>query len=434
MKSRLIERILVVTMLVISIGGIAVLGIWRALGGTPSLDAVRSLAREQRFAQAQDLLDRYLRVHPESVRARLLMAELTTEATNSHPKIALEQLQKIQPDTQKQAALVKFLEGKAQFHLGRYDLSETSWRESLRLDPIVPEAGWALVDLLDKEGRAEEAHRLGMKLHEIETDPVDRVRILLEMCRLDIEVPDPVSQVELFEPLVRQHPEHLPLNIMLGLALTRVNRSEEGLKILEEALKRDPRSPDAWDARLSGLYLASEPDKLVQEFSQLPKELAADPRFAKHQGVIAQNSRDWAQAVRAYSRAFEFEPFNWGVCYRLCFVLRQAGETAEFERVNRLHENYKAAYKEMRGSYFKRFEPDEASSFPGEDFNQQRGAYYETLTIKSLGLSPHLELYQRLADLREKMGRIDEARAWHRLVLRDSPNNVLSLAALERLK
>ena len=301
MKSRLIERILVVTMLVISIGGIAVLGIWRALGGTPSLDAVRSLAREQRFAQAQDLLDRYLRVHPESVRARLLMAELTTEATNSHPKIALEQLQKIQPDTQKQAALVKFLEGKAQFHLGRYDLSETSWRESLRLDPIVPEAGWALVDLLDKEGRAEEAHRLGMKLHEIETDPVDRVRILLEMCRLDIEVPDPVSQVELFEPLVRQHPEHLPLNIMLGLALTRVNRSEEGLKILEEALKRDPRSPDAWDARLSGLYLASEPDKLFQEFSQLPKELAADPRFAKHQGVIAQNSRDWAQAVRAYS-------------------------------------------------------------------------------------------------------------------------------------
>ena len=152
MKSRLLERILVVSMLVISMGGIAVLGIWRALGGTPSLDVVRSLAREQRFAQAQDLLDRYLRVHPESVRARLLMAELTTEATNSHPTVALEHLQKIQPETQKQAALVKFLEGKARFQLGRYDQSETSWRESLRLDPIVPEAGWALVDLLDKEG------------------------------------------------------------------------------------------------------------------------------------------------------------------------------------------------------------------------------------------------------------------------------------------
>ena len=143
MKSRLLERILVVSMLVIAIGGIAVLSVWHALGGTPSLDAVRSLAREQRFAQAQELLDRYLRVHPDSVRAQLLMAELTTEVTNCHPKIALEHLHKIQPETQQQAALVKFLEGKAQFQLGRYDQSETSWRESLRLDPIVPEAGWA---------------------------------------------------------------------------------------------------------------------------------------------------------------------------------------------------------------------------------------------------------------------------------------------------
>jgi tetratricopeptide (TPR) repeat protein len=254
------------------------------------------------------------------------------------------------------------------------------------------------------------------------------------MSRLDIETPDPLSQVELFEPLVRQHPEHLALNLMLGLALTRVNRSEEGLKLLEEALRHNPNSSEAWDARLSGLYLASEADKLFQEFTRLPKEIAAEPRFAKHQGIIAQNARNWTQAVNAYSRAFKFEPYNWSVCYRLRFVLRQAGEIVEFERINRLYEAYRVAYREMRGSYFERFEPREASSFPGDDFNQQRGAYYETLSIKSLGLSPHPELYQRLADLREKMGRIDEARAWHRLVLRDSANNVLSLAALERLK
>jgi hypothetical protein len=56
------------------------------------------------------------------------------------------------------------------------------------------------------------------------------------------------------------------------------------------------------------------------------------------------------------------------------------------------------------------------------------------LQIKTLGLEPHPELYQRLASLRERMGRYDEARAWHRLVLRDSPGNALSLAALERLR
>jgi len=434
MKSRLRERILIVAMLAISIGGIAALGIWRALKNAPSFDAVLALAREQRFEQAQALLDRYLRVHPENARAQLLMAGITTEATNSHPEVALKHLRAIRPDSPKQAALVRFLEGKAYYHLGRYDQSEASWRESLRLDPIVPESGWALVDLLDKEGRAEEAHRLGMRLHAIETDPRDRVRILLEMARIDVETPDPLSQVHLFEPLVKEHPEHLPLNLMLGVALIRINRTDEGLKLLEVALRCHPGSAEAWDAWLTGLYLASEADKLVQEFARLPKEIAVDPRFAKHQAVIAQITRDWPLAVRAYTRAFAFEPFNWGVCYRLRFALRQAGESAEFERIDRIYETYKAAYKEMRGSYYERFEPKEASSFKGDDFNQGRGAYYETLSIQSLGRTPHPELYQRLADLREKMGRFDEARAWHRLVLRDAPDNVMSLAALERLK
>ena len=49
--------------------------------------------------------------------------------------------------------MIKFLEGKAHYQQGRYDLAEDCWTEALRLDPIVPEAGWALVDLLDKEGR-----------------------------------------------------------------------------------------------------------------------------------------------------------------------------------------------------------------------------------------------------------------------------------------
>ena len=66
MKNRLPEWILIVTMLVISIGGIAMLGMWRALGRAPSLDAVRALAREQRFGQAQALLHRYLQLIPRT--------------------------------------------------------------------------------------------------------------------------------------------------------------------------------------------------------------------------------------------------------------------------------------------------------------------------------------------------------------------------------
>ena len=94
----------------------------------------------------------------------MLMAQLTTEPANAQPAIALKHLRAIQTTTVRQAAKIKFLEGKGQYQQGRYDLAEECWTKALSLDPMVPEAGWALVDLLDKEGRQEEAHRLGYAL------------------------------------------------------------------------------------------------------------------------------------------------------------------------------------------------------------------------------------------------------------------------------
>jgi hypothetical protein len=88
----------------------------------------------------------------------------------------------------------------------------------------------------------------------------------------------------------------------------------------------------------------------------------------------------------------------------------------------------------MRGPYFDRIDPNAALPVSGGEITRQLGAYHQARSIKTLGLLPSPELYQRMADLCEHMGRFDEARAWHRLVLRDSADNALSLAALERLK
>lgn len=434
MKARNRNVILIVTAAAIAGAGIWALGIRRALGRPPGLSEILVLARDHQFERAFVLVQNYLRAHPHDQKAHLLLAQLATEPPNVRPELALEQLRLIRPNSVKQAALIKFFEGKAHFQRGRYDLAETNWTLALKVDPIVPEAGWALVDLLDKESRTEEAHRLGMKLFEVEPDPRDRVRILLEMSRLDIEAPDPLSQVPLFEPIVQKHPENLPLSITLGLALTRVNRSDDGLKILHEAVCRHPDAPAAWDAWFTGLYNAADAEKLAAEFARLPQELKADPRFAKHEGMIAQNAKDWPRAVRAYRRAFEHEPFNQGVCYRYRFVLRQAGQTAEYDRIDQFYKTYQSAYRQMRRSYYGKDQTGSGQLAETKDASDTRGVYYEVLEVKTLGLRPHPEIYQRLADLREKMGRYDEAKAWHRLVLRDLPGNALSLAALKRLQ
>ena len=167
--------------------------------------------------------------------------------------------------------------------------------------------------------------------------------------------------------------------------------------MLRDALQRHPESAEAWDGWLTGLDEGHQPDLLKREFAHLPQSLAADPRFAKHEGSVAQAARDWPRAVKAYRRAYAFEPFNGVVLYRLVTALRAAGETAEFHRVDRVAYGLPDAFKQMRP------------------------VYVEAFAIKTLGLEPRTELYHRLAALREQMGRFDEARAWHRLVLRDVP-------------
>jgi tetratricopeptide (TPR) repeat protein len=383
---------------------------WRAFHAPPDLGEICALARQGQFNRAQELTTRYLRAFPTDNRAHLLMAQFAMDRPDAQPQVALDHLERIKAATVREAAVVRFSLGKAHYQRKRYDLAETCWNEALEIDLTVPEAGWALIDLLDFEVRPEEAHRLGMRLFAIEPDRRDRVRLLLEMSRLDIDKVAPGSVVQVFGPVWRQHPEYLPLALAVGLALIHNSQTAEGLGVLRDALERHPDSPDAWDGWLTGLDAGYQPDLLSREFARLPKALAALPRFARHEGNAAQTAGDWSRAVAAYRRACTFEPFNRIELYRLRMALRAVGETAELERVDRLLSVHQSALEQLRP------------------------VYAEAFDTKTLGLEPHTALYHRLAGLREQLGRLDEARAWHRLVLSDVADDTESLAAVARLK
>jgi tetratricopeptide (TPR) repeat protein len=230
------------------------------------------------------------------------------------------------------------------------------------------------------------------------------------MSRLDTDRVAPGSLVKTFLPVWREHPSHLPLALSVGLALVHDGRPDEGIDVLRDALRRFPGSAEAWDAWLTALEDSYRPELLKEEFDRVPTTLANDHRFARHEGDVAQQTRDWPRAVNAYRRAHEFEPFNAVVLYRFWTALRAVGATDEFRRVDRLLVEYRSA------------------------FQQLRPVYVEARAIRTLGLEPRPELYHRLAGLRERMGRFDEARAWHSLVLRDAPNDAQSLTALARLQ
>jgi tetratricopeptide (TPR) repeat protein len=327
-------------------GAGALLGL-RDLQAPPDKDTIGALARVGEFDRAQKLMARYLQTFPGDDHAHLMMAQFAMDRPDAQPQVALDHLGRIRTSTSKEAALVRFSVGKAHYQQKRYDLAETCWREALELDPTVPEAGWALVDLLDFEMRAEEAHRLGMRLFEVEPDPRDRVRLLLGMSRLDVDRIAPGSVVQVFEPVWRKYPAYLPLALAVGLALIHNSECAEGIEVLRDALERHPDSAQAWDAWFIGLAEGYQPDRLAQEYARLPKGLAGDPRFAKHEGTVAQGAGDWTRAVKAHRRAYAFEPFNGVVLYRLRTALLAAGKTAELHRADKLLTIYRNAREKL---------------------------------------------------------------------------------------
>ena len=122
-----------------------------------------------------------------------------------------------------------------------------------RARPNRSRGGLGIVDLLDFELRAEEAHRLGMRLFEVEPDPRDRARLLLEMSRLDIDRIAPGSVVQFFEPVWRQHPEHLGLALAAAGETGELRRADGSLTDYRNALEKlRPVYVQAQTSRRSG--------------------------------------------------------------------------------------------------------------------------------------------------------------------------------------
>jgi tetratricopeptide (TPR) repeat protein len=375
-------------------------GGWALVRPRPVLDRDRfdALVARRRFASAEELLRAHLARAARDPQASYLLAELLLERPSTAEGIdepgareALALLANARPAGPREAALVKTYEGKAHYKLARWTACEAAMIEARRLDPAVPEAGWILLDLYYLEGRPREAARLGLELHRIEPDPRDRARLLLELVRQDAQPPDAASIVEQVEPVVAAEPDALRPQLALGAALIRNSKIDPGLDVLRRAHAAHPDDADAWEALLTGLDDAGQPEVVGEWLGKLPAAMRDDPRFARHLGRAAQDRADWPEAIRQYRRAREFDPADPMLVYRLSRALRFARQAAEADAMAKAHDAYKAALPELKPLY------NEADATP------------------TLGVEPHPDLVARLADLRERMLRPEEARAWRTL-------------------
>ena len=160
---------------------------------------------------------------------------------------------------------------------------------------------------------------------------------------------------------------------------------------------------------LLGLDEAGKFDELASEMNRVPPAMASNPRFDRYRGTVAQDRQNWLVAAEQFERAWRRDPSDFRVLYRLSRVLRVAGRLSE---ANLMDQRVRAAQDAK---------------------DQILPLYEEANAVRTLGTAPHPDLYRRLADLREQMGRYDEAVAWHRMILEYQPDDKQSGDAIARL-
>jgi tetratricopeptide (TPR) repeat protein len=403
----------------VGVGG-AACAAWAILRGRPSLEDAIALAEAGRLDEAEARLNAYLARDRQNGEANLLMAQIalrqpdpdvqqSQRRPSARAQVALDHLGRIHPANASIAVTLELGRGRALDRLLRLDEAEAAWLEALRINPRAPEAGWNLLNLYYLQWREEEARGLVLRLYEIEPDPHDRVLLLMELLKTDARPPAPGSIERLFEPVVRYSPREFHTAMALGLAQSRAGKVDEGIGQLRRVVQSHADRLEAWDCLLTALDETGQVDAMNDTLGEVPAAVSESPRLLKHRARVAQARIEWKQAAELYRRAQTAEGYNRIVEYRLSRVLRHLGETAEAERIEQRLRGRDVAIQEIRPLY------DQITATP------------------DLGTVPHTELYQRIADVRERMRLPEEARAWHQLVLRDDPKNELSRAALKRL-
>jgi tetratricopeptide (TPR) repeat protein len=268
---------------------VALLGVTVAAAGPPPEDATAALARAVQLHQAGDL-EGAITAYRESLRLGP-----TAEAGSNL--------------------------GAALAALGRYQEAIEAYRGALALAPLDGRIRYNLALAYYKSADLPRAAEELEALHAKQPGDV-RATLLLADCRLQLG--EPAAVEALLRPLAATRPDDRAVAYMLGMALVRNGKVQEGQRLVETLLK-DGDSAEAQYLVGSAAFMAGDYPQAVERFSSALQKNAKLPSLRSYYGRALLFTGDADGAERAFREALVESPNDYEANHYLASLLATRG-------------------------------------------------------------------------------------------------------------
>lgn len=209
--------------------------------------------------------------------------------------------------------------------LGRYDEAIAEYQKAEKLVPGDPRIGVNLALAYEKSGRIEEARA---KLEQLHAGQPNEAQITMLLADCDLRLGENARVIGLLQPLEARNPQDLGVAYMLGTALIRDKRVDEGQRLADIILKNG----DSAESRFllgSQMFAAGDYPSAVKQFASA---IALNPNLPELQAYYGQSllfTGDADGAAAAFRNELANDPNNFAANLGLAQILTERERYSE---------------------------------------------------------------------------------------------------------
>ncbi|HEX4809619.1 MAG TPA: tetratricopeptide repeat protein [Bryobacteraceae bacterium] len=285
--------------------------------------------------------------------------------------------------------------GAALAGLGRFSEAVTEYKTALKQSPSLSGLSLNLALAYYKMGRIGDAQAELVKVH-AETPTNSQATLLLADCYLRMGRNQNV--VTLLQPVQHDHPDDLAIAYLLGTALIRDNKADQGQFLVDRILRNgdsaeahlmlgtakmqvkdfagardefskavalNPNTPEVHVLYAQALQATGDPDGALKQFKA---ELAIDPyNFDSNlaMGVLLRQDEKLDEALPYLNRALNVRPGDMGVRYQIATIALSQGKVdearTELESIVKEAPQFTEAHVSLATAYYRLKRPSDGN-------------------------------------------------------------------------